>query len=125
MEQLKWEMGDASTLIGVAVKDGVVTRAAAFPAFRQWAAEPKSNRAPGVGAVAEEIEVRLPGSDQRTDVDIARAAEKRARLEHSGAPWKPCGDYGGRAVLLPWRAALTVGLKRWPLKKLWHTLDGD
>jgi osmotically-inducible protein OsmY len=28
----------------------------------------------GVGAVAEEIEVKLPGSDQRTDVDIARAA---------------------------------------------------
>ncbi len=76
MEQLKWEMGDASTLIGVAVKDGVVTLSGCVPCFPgKWAAERAVKRVLGVGAVAEEIEVRLPGSDQRTDVDIARAAE--------------------------------------------------
>ena len=76
MEQLKWEMGDASTLIGVAVKDGVVTLSGhvhCFPA--KWAAERAVKRVLGVRAVAEEIEVRLPGSDQRSDTDLARAAE--------------------------------------------------
>ena len=76
MDQLKWEMGDYATQIGVAVKDGVVTLSGhvhCFPA--KWAAERAVKRVLGVRAVAEEIEVRLPGSDQRTDTDLARAAE--------------------------------------------------
>jgi osmotically-inducible protein OsmY len=76
MDQMKWEMGDYSTQIGVAVKDGVVTLSGhvqCFPA--KWAAERAVKRVLGVRAVAEEIEVRLPGSDQRTDTDLARAAE--------------------------------------------------
>jgi len=69
-------MGDYATRIGVAVKDGVVTLSGhvhCFPA--KWAAERAVKRVLGVRAVAEEIEVRLPGSDQRTDTDLARAAE--------------------------------------------------
>ncbi|HIJ75663.1 MAG TPA: BON domain-containing protein [Deltaproteobacteria bacterium] len=76
MDQMKWEMGDYSTRIGVAVKDGVVTLSGhvhCFPA--KWAAERAVKRVLGVRAVAEEIEVRLPGSDQRTNTDLARAAE--------------------------------------------------
>jgi osmotically-inducible protein OsmY len=76
MDQMKWEMGDASTQIGVAVKDGVVTLSGhvhCYPA--KWAAERAVKRVLGVGAVAEEIEVRLPGSDQRSDTDLAHAAE--------------------------------------------------
>ena len=76
MDQMKWEMGEYATRIGVAVKDGVVTLSGhvhCFPA--KWAAERAVKRVLGVRAVAEEIEVRLPGSDQRTDTDIARAAE--------------------------------------------------
>jgi osmotically-inducible protein OsmY len=76
MDQMKWEMGDYSTQIGVAVNDGVVTLSGhvqCFPA--KWAAERAVKRVLGVRAVAEEIEVRLPGSDQRTDTDLARAAE--------------------------------------------------
>jgi len=76
MDQMKWEMGDYSTQIGVAVKDGVVTLSGhvhCFPA--KWAAERAVKRVLGVRAVAEEIEVRLPGSDQRSDTDLARAAE--------------------------------------------------
>jgi len=76
MDQMKWEMGDASTLIGVAVKDGVVTLSGCVPCFPgKWAAERAVKRVLGVRAVAEEIEVRLPGSDQRNDTDLARAAE--------------------------------------------------
>jgi osmotically-inducible protein OsmY len=76
MDQMKWDIGDYSTQIGVAVKDGVVTLSGHVPSFwAKWAAERAVKRVLGVRAVAEEIEVRLPGSDQRTDTDLARAAE--------------------------------------------------
>ena len=76
MDQMKWKMGDYATQIGVAVKDGVVTLSGYVPSFwAKWEVERAVKRVLGVRAVAEEIEVRLPGSDQRTDTDLARAAE--------------------------------------------------
>jgi osmotically-inducible protein OsmY len=65
-----------ATEIGVAVKDGVVTLSGYVHCFpEKWAAERAVKRVLGVKAVAEEIKVILPGSAERTDVDIARAAE--------------------------------------------------
>ena len=75
--ELKWEMNAVNeTEIGVAVKDGVVTLSGYVHCFpEKWAAERAVKRVLGVKAVAEEIKVILPGSAERTDVDIARAAE--------------------------------------------------
>ena len=77
IEELKWEMNAVNaTEIGVAVKDGVVTLSGNVHCFpEKWAAERAVKRILGVKAVAEEIKVILPGSAERTDVDIARAAE--------------------------------------------------
>ena len=76
LAELKWEPSVKGAEIGVAVKDGVVTLTGYVDSFSEkWAAERATKRVSGVKAVAEEIEVRLPGLSKRTDVDIARAAE--------------------------------------------------
>jgi osmotically-inducible protein OsmY len=59
--------------IGVSVKDGVVILTGWVDSFlKEWAAEEAAHRVPGVKAVANDIEVRLPS--ERTDADIAAAA---------------------------------------------------
>ena len=63
------------TKIGVAVKDGIVTLTGFVDSYsKKWAAEDAAHRVRGVKAVANEIEVRLSSSAERTDTDIAAAA---------------------------------------------------
>ena len=58
----------------VAVKDGFVTLSGYVDSYvKKGAAERAAARVFGVRAVAEEIQVRLPGSLKRSDEDIARA----------------------------------------------------
>jgi osmotically-inducible protein OsmY len=74
-DELKWEPSIDATEIGVAVKDGVVTLSGYVDSyFEKWTAERVAQRVAGVTAVVQNIEVRLPGSSTRTDVDIAKAA---------------------------------------------------
>jgi len=62
--------------IGIAVEDGVVTLSGSVDGyFEKWAAERAVKRVVGVMGLAEELEVVLPESVERTDMDIARAAE--------------------------------------------------
>ena len=77
LEELKWEPGLVhATKIGVGVKDGVVTLSGAVDSyFEKWAAERAAKRVFGVKALAVELEVVLPDSTERTDEEIARAAE--------------------------------------------------
>jgi len=76
LDELRWEPGVNATDIGVSVKDGVVTLEGSVDSFAEkWAAEDAVKRLPGVKALAMDIEVKLPGSSERTDADIARAAE--------------------------------------------------
>ena len=76
LDELWWEPGVNATDIGVSVKDGVVTLEGSVDSFAEkWAAEGAVKRLPGVKALAMDIEVKLPGSSERTDADIARAAE--------------------------------------------------
>ena len=75
MNELKWEPSIKAAEIGVGVKDGVVTLSGYVDSFfKKWAAERAAARVFGVKAVAEEIQIKLPGSLKRTDEDIARAA---------------------------------------------------
>ena len=61
--------------IGVSVKDGIVTLSGHVPSYAEkYAAERAAKRVYGVRAVANELDVKLPGSSQRTDEDIAAAA---------------------------------------------------
>jgi osmotically-inducible protein OsmY len=74
LAELKWEPRVQPNEIGVSVKDGVVTLTGWVESYiKRWAAEDAAHRVRGVKAVANEIEVRLSGIDERTDADIAAA----------------------------------------------------
>lgn len=74
MNELKWGPTIKAAEIGVGVTDGVVTLSGYVDSFyNRWAAERAAARVFGVKAVAEKIQVRLPGSLKRSDEDLARA----------------------------------------------------
>jgi osmotically-inducible protein OsmY len=75
MDELKWEPTIKAAEIGVGVTDGVVTLSGYVDSFfKKCAAERAAARVFGVKAVAEKIQVRLPGSLKRSDEDLALAA---------------------------------------------------
>lgn len=75
LAELEWEARVQPNQIGVAVKDGVVTLTGWVDSYlKKWDAEEAAKRVRGVKAVANDIEVRIPGSSERTDADIAAAA---------------------------------------------------
>jgi osmotically-inducible protein OsmY len=77
LAELKWEPRVHSNEIGVAVKGGVVTLTGFVDSYtKRWAAEEASHRVRGVKAVANDIEVRLGVSSERTDPDIAASAAR-------------------------------------------------
>jgi osmotically-inducible protein OsmY len=74
LRELKFEASLQPNEIGVAVKDGVVTLTGWVDSYlKRWTAEEAAHRVHGVKAVANDIEVRLPTSAERTDADIAAA----------------------------------------------------
>ncbi|WP_437292371.1 BON domain-containing protein [Sorangium sp. So ce406] len=80
LDELAWEPSVNAAEIGVAVKDGIVTLTGRVQSFAEkYAAEQAAKRVYGVKAVANELEVSLPGSSQRTDEDIAAAAVSALR----------------------------------------------
>ena len=75
LAELKWQPTVDAADIGVSVENGVVTlrgEVSSYPEKR--AAERAVEKVYGIKALAEEIEVKLPGSSQRNDTDIAQAA---------------------------------------------------
>ena len=76
LDELRWEPAVKATDIAATVKDGVVTLEGTVDSFAEkWAAEKAVKRLPGVKALAVELKVELPDASERTDSDIARAAE--------------------------------------------------
>ena len=76
--ELNWEPSVNAAEIGVAVKDGVVTLTGRVGSYwEKVAAENAAARVAGVRAVANELEIHLPSSNERTDEDIAQAAVNR------------------------------------------------
>lgn len=77
LAELKWDARVQPNEIGVAVKDGVVILTGWVDSYtKKGAAEQAAHRVRGVTAVANDIEVRLPSSAERTDADIAAAAAR-------------------------------------------------
>lgn len=75
LAELDWEPSVDPAHIGVSVKDGVVTLTGHVSSYAEkYEAERAAKRVYGVKAVANELDVKLAGSSQRTDEDIARAA---------------------------------------------------
>jgi len=74
LAQLNWDGRVQPSEIAVAVKDGSVTLNGWVDSdSKRWTAEEAVHRVRRVKAVVNEIEVRLPGSAERTDADIATA----------------------------------------------------
>ena len=77
LDELKWDARVQTNEIGVAVKDGIVALTGWVDSFaKKWVAERAAHRVHGVMAVVNDIEVRLPGSAERSDEDLALAATR-------------------------------------------------
>ena len=104
LEELKWDTRVRPNEIGVAVKDGIVTLTGWVDSYlKKMAAEEAAHRVPGVKAVVNEIEVRLPGSAERTDADLAKAV----------------------LTALKWQAAIPAGTLDVTVSQGWVTLKGE
>jgi osmotically-inducible protein OsmY len=81
--ELKWDARLQPHPIAVTVENGVVTLMGWVDSLtKQLAAEEAAHRVRGVKAVANDIEIHVRPSDERTDPDIAAAA-------HHGLKWNP------------------------------------
>lgn len=84
--ELAWDPAIRSTAIGVSVKQGIVTLTGHIDTYSEkWAVERALKRVDGVKAIALEMDVRLSPAHQRSDTDIAEAAE-HALLWHTLVP---------------------------------------
>ena len=73
--ELSWDPRITDSEIGVAVKDGVVTLSGFVKSYAQrLAAEHAAERVSGVRALAEDLRVKLPGTIDLSDTDIAHRA---------------------------------------------------
>src|SRR6202049_1638722 len=104
LDELKWDMRVRPNEIGVAVKDGIVTLTGWVDSYlKKIAAAEAAHRVRGVKAVANDIEVHLPGSAERTDADLAAAVLNA----------------------LKWEAAIPVGKLDVTVSHGWVTLKGE
>jgi osmotically-inducible protein OsmY len=84
LAELRWEPSVNAAHIGVAVNGGVVTLSGHIPSYgEKGAAERTAKRVYGVTAVANELDVKLPGSSKRSDEDIATACLNALRANYS------------------------------------------
>jgi osmotically-inducible protein OsmY len=82
LEELKFEPSIREAEIGIAAKGGVVTLTGFVDSYAErFSAERTAERVGGVKAVADEIKVKLPGSYQRSDTEIAHAAVNALRWD--------------------------------------------
>jgi osmotically-inducible protein OsmY len=84
INELRWEPSVNEAHIGVSARDGVVTLTGTVESFgEKWAAEEAVKRVHGVLAIANDLEVKLPGTSKRADEDIAADAVKALQLNAS------------------------------------------
>ena len=104
IDELEWEPSLDAAEIGVTARDGVVTLTGAAPSYAEkLSAERAVRRVCGVKAIANDIEVRLPGHAARTDTDIAVAA----------------------VDALKWKASVPQGRIQVAVSKGWIALEGE
>ncbi len=75
LAELQWDSRVQPNEVGVSVKNGIVTLSGHIDSYyKKWAAEEAALRVRGVVAVANELEIKLPSSAERTDDEIAASA---------------------------------------------------
>jgi osmotically-inducible protein OsmY len=84
LEELDWEPSVDASAIGVAVRDGIVTLTGTVVSYAQKRnAERAAKRVSGVKAVAEDLAIKLPGTAERGDTDIAQSVLSNLRFNVS------------------------------------------
>lgn len=77
MAELSWDASLQEKQIGVGVKDGIVILNGEVESLAEkLSAERAALRVEGVRALVVELDVRIPGSSQKPDLDIARTVEQ-------------------------------------------------
>jgi osmotically-inducible protein OsmY len=80
--ELKWDPSIRDEDIATSVKDGVITLAGTIDTYTQrYAAERAVERVNGVRAIVNDLTVKLPGTMERSDADIAHAAVNALRWD--------------------------------------------
>lgn len=103
LEELEWDPSLDARKIGVAVDDGIVALTGHVETYADKTnAEKIVKRIHGVVGVANEVEVRIPISCERDDVDIVRSAVNA----------------------LEWNVAVPKDRVKIAVRKGWVTLDG-
>lgn len=75
LDDLRWDPSVDASKIGVAVTNGVVTLTGSVPSyFQKQNTERIVKRVAGVKAVANDIDVQLPSTTEKTDSGVAAAA---------------------------------------------------
>jgi osmotically-inducible protein OsmY len=104
LAELEWEPGVNATNVGVAVKDGIVTLTGHLDTYAEkHAIERVLQRVQGVQAIALELDVKLSPDHQRSDAEIAQAAQSALR----------------------WHALVPEDKVRIKVEKGWITLSGE
>jgi osmotically-inducible protein OsmY len=86
LDELEWDARVQPNEIGVTVKDGIITLTGWVDSYlKKMAAADAARRVRGIRAVVNDIEVRLPGSAERTDPDLAAAVINALRWD-AGIP---------------------------------------
>jgi osmotically-inducible protein OsmY len=72
--ELRWDTRFDKAQVGVSVKNGVVALTGTVESYgKKWAASDAAHRVVGVLDVANDLEVKLPGDSQKTDLEVAKA----------------------------------------------------
>jgi osmotically-inducible protein OsmY len=104
LSELRWDTRVHETEIGVEIDKGVVTLTGTVDSYaKKLAARDAAHRVLGVLDVADDIEVKLPGSLKRTDTEIAQAVR----------------------IALEWDAFVPDQKIRSTVTDGWVTLDGE
>jgi len=104
LSHLEWEPSLDATQIGVTAKESVVTLTGTVPSYlEKTMAERVAKRVYGVRAVANELQVALPGVSRRSDADIAQMAVQVMR----------------------WQTSIPEGRVQVTVRQGWVTLEGQ
>lgn len=77
LRELRWDTRVEPNEVGVEVKNGVVTLTGAVSSWtKRLAAQEAAHRVLGVQDVANDLDVRIPGSMGRSDTEIAQAVRR-------------------------------------------------
>jgi osmotically-inducible protein OsmY len=77
LQELKWDTRVEETEVGVEVDKGVVTLTGTVSSYaKKLAAQEAAHRVFGVLDVANDIQIKVPGSLTRTDTDIAQVVRR-------------------------------------------------